>query len=150
MSDLLIKNVGLMLSGDVENPVLDADSIVVKGGLIAEVGRSLQRAFGGEGCGRGGFGDLPRPDRFPLPCGLGGLHASPEDGGLSGIVRSRRRHHIDLRGRGPSFRKAQGPCRSESPRDPGRKGMGRISSGWYEGAWRRCDPRKGPDRGGFR
>ena len=59
MSDLLIKNVGLMLSGDVENPVLDADSIVVKDGLIEEVGRSLSLPSGAKVVDAGGSAICP-------------------------------------------------------------------------------------------
>lgn len=36
---LVIRNVGLMLSGDLHNPILDADTIVAVDGRIAQVGR---------------------------------------------------------------------------------------------------------------
>jgi enamidase len=36
---LVIRNVGLMLSGDLDKPVLDADTVVAMGGRIAAVGR---------------------------------------------------------------------------------------------------------------
>ncbi len=36
---LVIKNIGLLLSGDLENPILEADTIVVVDGRIAAVGR---------------------------------------------------------------------------------------------------------------
>ncbi|WP_158810372.1 amidohydrolase family protein [Beijerinckia sp. L45] len=36
---LVIKNIGLLLSGDIGNPILDADTIVVRGGRIDAVGR---------------------------------------------------------------------------------------------------------------
>jgi len=35
---LLIKNIGLMLSGALEQPVLDADAILVVGGFIRSIG----------------------------------------------------------------------------------------------------------------
>lgn len=35
---VVIKNIGLLLSGDIDNPVLSADTIVVHDGLIAQVG----------------------------------------------------------------------------------------------------------------
>src|SRR5690606_2406693 len=35
----VIRNIGLVLSGDIENPILDADAIVAVGGRIAGVGR---------------------------------------------------------------------------------------------------------------
>jgi enamidase len=41
MTVQFIKNAGLVLSGDVENPILDADSIIIKDGLIAETGHGL-------------------------------------------------------------------------------------------------------------
>lgn len=36
---VVIRNVGLMLSGDIDAPILDADTIVVENGLIAAVGK---------------------------------------------------------------------------------------------------------------
>jgi enamidase len=36
---VLIKNIGLLLSGDIDRPILDADTIVVNDGLITAVGR---------------------------------------------------------------------------------------------------------------
>jgi enamidase len=36
---LVITNVGLMLSGDIANPILDADTVVIEGGRITAVGR---------------------------------------------------------------------------------------------------------------
>lgn len=42
--NLLLKNIGVLISGDIEKPTLDADSIYVKDGLIAEVGRGLNQA----------------------------------------------------------------------------------------------------------
>lgn len=39
MTELVVKNVGLMLSGALENPVLDADAVLVRDGVIAEVGK---------------------------------------------------------------------------------------------------------------
>jgi len=36
---VVIRNVGLMLSGDIDHPVMDADTVVIDDGLIAAVGR---------------------------------------------------------------------------------------------------------------
>ncbi len=36
---LVIRNIGLLLSGDLEAPILDADTILVRGGRIAAIGR---------------------------------------------------------------------------------------------------------------
>ncbi len=41
MTDWLVNNIGLMISGDVQQPVIDADSLVVTGGRISEIGSSL-------------------------------------------------------------------------------------------------------------
>ncbi len=38
---MLIKNVGLMLSGDVKSPILEANSILVEDGLISDIGLGL-------------------------------------------------------------------------------------------------------------
>jgi len=46
MSVLLIKNIGLMLSGDVGRPVLKADSLLVEDGLIKAVGSGLSAPQG--------------------------------------------------------------------------------------------------------
>jgi enamidase len=37
---VVIRNVGLMLSGDIDRPILDADTVVVQDGLIVAVGRA--------------------------------------------------------------------------------------------------------------
>jgi len=39
MSVLVIKNIGKLVSGKISSPLLDADTIVVKDGIIAEVGK---------------------------------------------------------------------------------------------------------------
>jgi enamidase len=36
---VVIQNIGLLLSGDIDRPILDADTLVVQDGLIAAVGR---------------------------------------------------------------------------------------------------------------
>ena len=36
---VVIRNIGLLLSGDIDQPILDADTIVVNDGLIAAVGK---------------------------------------------------------------------------------------------------------------
>lgn len=40
MSVLIIKNIGTMVSGDIKNPILDANTVVVKDGMIEAVGGS--------------------------------------------------------------------------------------------------------------
>lgn len=46
MTVWLVKNVGLMLSGDVNQPVLNADSLLIKDGLISEIGKGLSAPEG--------------------------------------------------------------------------------------------------------
>ena len=36
---VVIRNIGLLLSGDLERPILDADTIVVIDGVITQVGK---------------------------------------------------------------------------------------------------------------
>jgi enamidase len=36
---LVIKNIGLLLSGDIQRPILDADTVVARDGVISAVGR---------------------------------------------------------------------------------------------------------------
>ncbi|MGF1631337.1 MAG: amidohydrolase family protein [Kiloniellaceae bacterium] len=44
---LIIKNIGLLLSGDLARPILDADTIVAVDGRIAEVGKAAEVDSGG-------------------------------------------------------------------------------------------------------
>ena len=48
MSKVFIKNAGLMLSGDVSNPILDADSIIIEDGIIEQVGQGLSAPGGAQ------------------------------------------------------------------------------------------------------
>ena len=41
MASLLIKNIGRIASGDIKNPLLDADSVLVEDGKIAQIGKGL-------------------------------------------------------------------------------------------------------------
>ena len=46
MTVWLVNNIGLMISGDVQQPVIDADSLLVAEGRIAEIGSSLDAPAG--------------------------------------------------------------------------------------------------------
>lgn len=46
---LVVRNIGLMLSGDLESPVLDADTVVAENGRIAAVGREKDVDTAGAG-----------------------------------------------------------------------------------------------------
>ncbi|OGP69189.1 MAG: Enamidase [Deltaproteobacteria bacterium RBG_13_47_9] len=39
MAKLMIKNIGTLVSGDISNPVLNADTLIIEGGLIQNVGK---------------------------------------------------------------------------------------------------------------
>lgn len=39
MSKLMIRNIGTLVSGDISNPILEADSLLIEGGLIRAIGR---------------------------------------------------------------------------------------------------------------
>jgi enamidase len=41
-----IRNIGLLISGDIDRPVLDADAILVEDGIIREVGKASKMDFG--------------------------------------------------------------------------------------------------------
>lgn len=40
MAGTLIKNIGILISGDINNPILDADALLVSDGKIAKIGRT--------------------------------------------------------------------------------------------------------------
>ncbi len=40
MADTLIKNIGTIISGDIRNPITDADAILIADGMIGKIGRS--------------------------------------------------------------------------------------------------------------
>lgn len=42
MSTILIKNIGTLISGDIRNPILDADALLVSDGKIAKIGRTAE------------------------------------------------------------------------------------------------------------
>src|ERR1700721_2329634 len=46
-SKLVVKNIGLLLSGDLERPILDADAIVAVNGRISAIGRAADLDFSG-------------------------------------------------------------------------------------------------------
>lgn len=59
MSMVYVKNVGQMLSGDVNRPLLDADSILIEQGIIKEVGRGLACPAGAKIIDAAGAAVLP-------------------------------------------------------------------------------------------
>ena len=118
-SKLVIKNIGTLLSGALEQPILDADTIVAVDGRISRgrQGQGHRRRAGGRGGRRQGHDRGARPDRQPRPSGVRRLDAAPEPAGLDRQLPSWRRHHDDLGRRGPSARPAQGRGRRQGARD---------------------------------
>ena len=41
MTKMLIKNIGKLVSGNIKNPVIDADSVLIEDGKIAKIGEGL-------------------------------------------------------------------------------------------------------------
>ena len=83
---LVVRDIGPLLSGELEAPILDADAIIAEDGRIAATGRAADSAF---------------MDRAQHPAGAD-LPASVQDGNLPGIgmvvidglVRDGRRRNI--------------------------------------------------------
>ena len=107
---LVVRNIGTLLSGALERPLLDADTIVAVDGVI-------RRGRRGEGrrCGAGGRGGRRQghragagADRQPRPSGVRRLDAAPEPARLDRQLPARRRHHDDLGRRGASAGAAAG------------------------------------------
>lgn len=42
MAKLMIKNIGTLVSGDIFNPILDADTLIIEGGLIQAIGKEKE------------------------------------------------------------------------------------------------------------
>src|SRR5205809_6449370 len=43
MSSILIKNIGAIVTGDLKNPLRNANSIFIDGGIIREIGNNISR-----------------------------------------------------------------------------------------------------------
>ena len=100
----VIRNIGLLLSGAMENPILDSDTIVAVDGRIAAVGREKDVDIEGATTVIDAKGTVVAP-------GLIDSHVHPVSGdwtprqnqlGWIEFDAARRRHHHDLGGRGAS------------------------------------------------
>ena len=98
-SRLLISNIGLLLSGNIERPILDADTVIAENGRIVAVGRSADLETSGATTMIDANGIAMMP-------GLIDSHMHPVAGdwsprqnqiGWIDSCRSRRRHHHDFR-----------------------------------------------------
>jgi AcrR family transcriptional regulator len=104
---VVIKNIGLLLSGDIDKPILDADTIVVNDGLIVAVGKEKDCDLEGAQTVIDAKQDLrgARPDRQPRAPGVRRLDAAPGPDRLDRLDHARRRDHHD-------FRRRSAPARS--------------------------------------
>lgn len=73
---LVIKNIGLMLSGDIKNPILDADTIVCVDGRITAVGKAAD-------CDMANAGTVIDAQGSPIAPGLIDSHTHPVVGDWS-------------------------------------------------------------------
>ena len=105
---LVIRNIGLILSGAMEKPILDADTIVAENGKITAIGRAKDVDAEGATTIVDANGTTVAP-------GLIDSHVHPVAGdwtprqnqiGWIDSYPARRRHHHDLRGRGAYARPA--------------------------------------------
>ena len=97
---MVIRNIGLMLSGMLEKPILDADTVVAEGGRIVAVGREkdcdTEQARVGDR--RAGLCAGARLDRQPCASGGRGLDAAAGAVGVDREHAEWRRDDDDLRG----------------------------------------------------
>ena len=59
MTDTLIRNIGLLLSGDCHQPLIDADSLLIEAGMIAAIGNGLPAPPDGQVIDAGGSALCP-------------------------------------------------------------------------------------------
>ena len=97
-SKLVIRNIGLLLSGAMEKPILDADTIVAENGKITAIGRA--KDIDTEGAttivDANGTTRRARPDRQPRPSRRRRLDAAAKPDQLDRQLPAWRRHHHDL------------------------------------------------------
>ena len=85
----LVRNIGLLLSGDLAAPLLDADAIVIEDGRIAAIGRATELAGRGPADGvidAHGCAVCARPDRQPRASGVRRLDAAAEPARLDRLA----------------------------------------------------------------
>ena len=77
---LVIRNIGLVLSGALEHPILDADTVVAENGRISAIGREKDLDTDGATTlvDAQGLRARPRPDRQPCAPGRRRLDAAAE------------------------------------------------------------------------
>ena len=148
---LVVKNIGLCLSGALESPILDADTIVAVDGVIEQLWQAGRCRYRQRRYRRRRAGDhrVPRPDRQPRPPGVWRLDSPPEPAQLDRQHDERRRHQHDLSRRGAFTGKAEGCDRGQSTGGNGAARFHEHASRRREGACRRAGDRAGHGRTGF-
>ena len=110
---LVIRNIGLILSGALEQPILDGDAVVAVDGRISAIGRLKDLDTDGATTVVDAKGAVLTPgliDSHVHP-GVRRLDAAPEPARTGSIqLAARRGHHDDLRRRGAPA----GPARATS------------------------------------
>ena len=149
---VVIRNVGLMLSGDIDRPILDADTVVIEDGLIAALGREqdcdTERAA--RVIDARGTALAPGSDRFARASGIRRLDPAPEPARLDRVVPARRRHHHGVGRRGAPARPSEGRGRHQGAGDHRAARVRRHARGRRrrrgQGAGRRAGDREGHGR----
>ena len=115
---LVIRNIGLLLSGALEKPILDADTIVAENGRITAIGRAKDVDTEGATTviDADGHHGGARPDRQPCASRRRRLDAAAKPDRLDRQLSARRRHHHDFGRRGPH---ARPPARRRRPQGDG-------------------------------
>ncbi len=149
---LVVRNIGLLLSGDLGQPILDADTIVAVDGRITAIGKAKDvdtdkpdLVIDAKGCAV-----APGPDRQPLPSCVRRLDAATEPARLDRLVRQRRRHYVRIRGRGAPAGPAQGPHRRQGSRDHGAAHVCQLPPFRSQSDGRRSGAGENDGRGGLR
>src|SRR5512136_3041568 len=118
MSKLMIKNIGTLVSGDISNPILKADALLIEGGMIQGIGKEKD-------LDTKGVDQVMDVQGMTVTPGLIDSHCHPVLGDFTprqkmlDFIASRRSDHGDFRWRGSSPRKAKRRCRDKGPCDPG-------------------------------
>ena len=113
MSGTLIKNIGILVSGDINNPILDADAIFISDGKIQKIGKASDLEKLAADTIVDAAGGAITPGLIDSHCHvvLGRLHSAPEPVRIPRERSSWRGNDLYFRGRSSSPRQTQGPCR---------------------------------------
>jgi enamidase len=148
---LVIRNIGLLLSGAMEKPILDADTILAENGKITAIGRAKDVNTEGATTIVEANGTTVAPgliDSHVHPV-VRRLDAAAKPDRLDRQLSARRRHHHDLGGRSAYAWPAARHRRPESDGDLRATRVLDAASRRREGACRCARDRKRNGRGGF-